>query len=499
MLGTLRNWSESWIARLFLALLIVSLGGFFFFGKNLHHVGRSATVVRVGKERVTLANLNEKITLYRALVEEQIKQKVSLRDLAQMGIAGRVLGELVQQAALDEEVAHLNIQIADADVKRALYNTPALQDAQGKFSFRKLEQFLRKQGMTEPVFVAKKRKELKRNQILRILRLLSCALDDEGYCVAKGLAQKRKARVLKLKSEDMPLSEPRPEVLRVFYRENQHMFQRPESRDVRFFLLQQDPRTRTIEDKKTFYDMLEDLRDELADGASIDVLAKKAHAAVHTFKDLFHVPPQEMPNPFRRVFHDKNDLIQDTVRAVFGAKADEKCHLKHLAPNVYLIFFLDAVKPSFIPSLDKTLVQVRQAYIAKEKSRLMLQKAHALAKSFSEQKLMGAAWEKQFIDLSETTAEKPWKEVPVSVHTMCFQMQPATFRVVKNGLKDVFIAGNVCIKNAQDDVLEPLTKRLLPYMDRSIKTAFVAAFLQALRSCKHVDFDKKLLQKVFYE
>ena len=164
MLDAMRRGALNWLSKILLALLVVAFA-----------VWGVADVFR-GYGRGTLARIgNTEISVdeYRQAYQEElasIQRRMGGRRLTSeqaklLGIEQRTLSRLVGAAAIDTHARQLHLSLSEQGIADIVRKDPAFQGADGAFSQRIFQGYLRQNGMSEGRYVATRRKEEVREQL----------------------------------------------------------------------------------------------------------------------------------------------------------------------------------------------------------------------------------------------------------------------------------------------------------------------------------------------
>ncbi len=164
MLDNLRKHASSWLAKILIALLIVSFA-----------VWGIADQITGGGERVLARIDGQEITLeqFRNSYQDQITalsrqrgQPISAQEARDAGLPDQVLQQLVNAALLDAHARRLGLSVDDETVSRSIIDSPFFQDDEGNFSRALFEQALRFSNLSEGAVLAQERSALIRDQML---------------------------------------------------------------------------------------------------------------------------------------------------------------------------------------------------------------------------------------------------------------------------------------------------------------------------------------------
>lgn len=171
MLNNLRAASETWKGRLFSALLMgLIVVSFAFFGvRNFISALTSTTVATVGPEKIEDTALRDAFAKQLQVMSAKAKRSVTTTEAVSQGVDQAVVGQLVDQAALDVEANKLGLAVSDAQVAALVTSAPQFAGAGGKFDPNLFQNFLQNNGLNEDIFAQKQRQALLHGQLLTAL------------------------------------------------------------------------------------------------------------------------------------------------------------------------------------------------------------------------------------------------------------------------------------------------------------------------------------------
>lgn len=171
MLNNLRAASETWKGRLFSALLMgLIVISFAFFGvRNFISALTSTTVASVGSEKIKDTALRDAFAKQLQVMSAKEKRSVTTTEAISQGVDKAVVGQLVDQAALDVETNKLGLAVSDAQVATLVTSAPQFAGAGGKFDPNLFQNFLQNTGLNEDAFAQQQRQALLHGQLLTAL------------------------------------------------------------------------------------------------------------------------------------------------------------------------------------------------------------------------------------------------------------------------------------------------------------------------------------------
>jgi len=232
MLDALRKGAGTWVAKIFIALLVMS---FAVWGvADMFNAGFGQNVAaKVGETEISLLDFD---TAYRRDLNrfsQQLGRPLSTREGAQLGIAQQTLGTLIAEAALDETATKMNLGISDEKLATQIQEDPSFQSPGGTYDPNLLKQILRNNGMTEDAFVLQRRALAERQQLAAAISggmvvptaYLNVLHDYQG--------ETRDVEYLLLKPDLLgEIGDPDEETLKAFFEDEKASFKAPEYRKV---------------------------------------------------------------------------------------------------------------------------------------------------------------------------------------------------------------------------------------------------------------------------
>lgn len=235
MLDNMRNFGRSWVAKIFLAVVVLAVAGFglpsIFLDLNAN------TVARVGDQNVTAREFDR---IYRNRLN-QFAAQTGMSPTAQQslafGLPNATLAQLANDAALEALAQRLSLGASDDKLAELVRRDPSFAGALGAFDRTAFIAVLRQAGYTETEYLNLQRKAAKREQVGMMLdgvRMPQFAAD-----LANSYENER--RVIEyIELNPMfftSVEEPSESDLSQFFTENQERFRTEETRVVRLLPL----------------------------------------------------------------------------------------------------------------------------------------------------------------------------------------------------------------------------------------------------------------------
>jgi peptidyl-prolyl cis-trans isomerase D len=164
MLDKLRKASNTWVAQVLIALLVVS---FAVWGVSGFFTGFNQDVVaKVGDTEVTVSDFIRNYDQQMRALSQQLGQPVSPEQAQMFGLPQQVLGRLIADATLTDEARRMGLGISNDALGKQIRDDEAFQDESGNFDRIRFGQLLQNAGLTEDQYVAQLRVGYTRQQIV---------------------------------------------------------------------------------------------------------------------------------------------------------------------------------------------------------------------------------------------------------------------------------------------------------------------------------------------
>lgn len=165
MLNTLLKSVKSWVAGIFILLLVLS---FSVWGVgDIFRGGSSNNVAVVGDIEITAEAFGIE---YNRFIERLSAQNNGAFDSAQarqMGLDQRILYDLVQRAILEQMAARMGLTVSDQQLSQTIRATPEFSGTFGEFSKETYQEILQRAGYTIEEYEGLMRSEIVRDQLMR--------------------------------------------------------------------------------------------------------------------------------------------------------------------------------------------------------------------------------------------------------------------------------------------------------------------------------------------
>lgn len=232
MLTALRKATRTWVAGIFVGLLVLS---FAIFGINDIFQGAAPQgAARVDGKLISSAEYKAEFDRVLERARREAGRSVSAEEAAAQGVDSAVLNRMIDERALAAMTGSLGIVPAEAAVRREIGNIQAFQDPNtGQFSPQAYQSALESQGYTAQGFEAQVRQDMAR-QTLFIAA--TSGIRAPGLYARQTLyagTERRKVSIIAVPARLVAQpGEPTDAQLQELYDENRARLMRPETRSL---------------------------------------------------------------------------------------------------------------------------------------------------------------------------------------------------------------------------------------------------------------------------
>ncbi|MGE0613898.1 MAG: SurA N-terminal domain-containing protein, partial [Hyphomicrobiales bacterium] len=257
MLEALRKGAGTWVAKVFIGLLVLSFavwGVADIFG---NYGGR--TLAKVGDREIDQEEFRTQLQTQLRRFGAQLNRSLSLEEARLLGLDNQVLSQLVSQAALDQKAAEMNLGISDKAIVETITKQPVFRDASGNFNRDAFLQVLRASGLSEQQFIASQRESVVRNQIIQTVASGAKVPKVLVEAVDRFNNEQRVLRYVELPQEKANITaDPTAEQMSAFYEAHKDEYAAPEYRKLAILVADPSELAKSIRideaDLKAYYE-----------------------------------------------------------------------------------------------------------------------------------------------------------------------------------------------------------------------------------------------------
>ncbi len=165
MLSLFRRHLDSWVAKVFFALLV---GVFVLWGVGdvIRNVGVDTSVATVGGAKIEMPEVQDAYRRQLASVTRMFGGKIDPTPEMRKSIAGQALEQVITHTAMQIAVDKLGIAVPDEALRQAVYAMPAFKGPSGDFDKNAFNAVLRNNNLTEPRFLSMMKADLGQRQLM---------------------------------------------------------------------------------------------------------------------------------------------------------------------------------------------------------------------------------------------------------------------------------------------------------------------------------------------
>lgn len=161
---TTANWLGRVITGVVVGLIAISFAiwgiGDIFRGFGL------STVAKIGNTEITVTQFRQTYNDRLQQLGRQIGRPITPDQARALGLDRRILGELLAEAAMDDNVRHLRLGLPDDEIAKRITADPSFRGPTGRFDRSRFEQIIRQFGYNEDRYVSEQRRVALRRQIV---------------------------------------------------------------------------------------------------------------------------------------------------------------------------------------------------------------------------------------------------------------------------------------------------------------------------------------------
>lgn len=180
MLETMRRASKTWVAALFIGVLVMS---FALFGIGDVFTGSADRVVaKVGDTEISTQEFATELRNDLDRLRQQQGLEITLAQAHEVGYDRDVLERLMAQVALDNFARELGLRVGADTLRRIITNLEGFQGLDGSFDINAFNQYLQRASLTQPQFESRFRLDVTRQHL--VSAIMAGTRAPSGYVLA---------------------------------------------------------------------------------------------------------------------------------------------------------------------------------------------------------------------------------------------------------------------------------------------------------------------------
>lgn len=261
MLRGIHTVSKNWIGRIITAVVLGLIAVSFAvwgIGDIFRGFGRS-TVAKIGSTEIGIEQFRQTYNDRLQQLSRRLGRPIPPDQARALGLDRQLLGQLLAESALDENVRDLRLNLSNAEIAKRVTSDPNFRGPSGQFDRNRFEQTIRQAGYTEGRFVAEQMRVTLRRQIAETvtggLAVPQAALDLQY----RFRNEERTVDYVVLGAAQAgDIADPAPDVLAKYFEDNKVLFRAPEYRKLTLLTLSPDEIARWSQisdaDAKKYYE-----------------------------------------------------------------------------------------------------------------------------------------------------------------------------------------------------------------------------------------------------
>jgi len=257
MLEGLRKAAATWVAKLLLAVLVVSFAIWGISGQML--TGTSSDVITAGGTSVSM--LDYRLAYDRRIAElsQQLGMRLTQEQATAFGVNEQVLSQLAAGAVLDEAAREIRLGVSQDKLAALTASDPAFRGLDGRFDRNQFDFVLNRIGMRAEDYLRNREQTAVRQQIVDAIASSVSVPDELLRNVARYRGEDRTVEYVPLpRSAVEPIEPPSDSDLQSWFDERKADYAAPEYRKIDYVKLEAediaDPTAISDEQVQQYYD-----------------------------------------------------------------------------------------------------------------------------------------------------------------------------------------------------------------------------------------------------
>lgn len=237
MLDQIRKGAGSWVAKIFIGVLVLS---FAVWGiSDIFSGRRGTTLAEVGDQQISAEEFQEAFRREISAASQRLGRPITVDQARDFQLDNQVLGRLISEAALDDQIVRLNLGIPDEVIAESITANPLFQGADNRFNRTRFEQLLASNGLTEAAYVALERRNMLRSQMVGVVADSLSVPETLTEAIHKHQNEKRTIVYFVLTADKVAgVGEPDEAQRKAYYEKNRSRYTAPEYRKLVLLRLQ---------------------------------------------------------------------------------------------------------------------------------------------------------------------------------------------------------------------------------------------------------------------
>lgn len=530
MIQAFQKFSQSRVAKIFLAVVALSFVAFFGGGSWFRPHDPNAVVAEVGNLSISRSEFVEKVQQQIQRIIAQSGESLTREQILQEGLPHLVLNQMIQEVLFNLESEFLGLTISDETLRGEVQSIKAFHNEKGIFERSRFDQILRANGLSEDTFIAEIRGELIRGQLADAIMIGAFLPEEMVDRLFNAQYQYRQAAMMLISPQEIPLPKvPSEDVLRAFYNTHSKEFKTPELRTITAFVIDPavigkeiqvspDEIKSIYESKSDVYGKLkiekatplivtdiqkekgleraflltQELDDKIAGGATLEELAPtvqggqliKLNGVDNTGLDPMKNASSDLPKDA--------ELAQDILKTAFSLEEASDSPFAQAKNGAYYMVRVDKVKPTALQPFAEIKDRVAKIWAEQEQLKAAEAKAAAYVKSFNS----GDRKISLMTLLPNISLSEPSPNVSDEIKQLVFSLRPehAGMVLTSKGFA-VVVLNNVIppVQKIKEEKIADFKEKLLEHYRNDL----LNGYLNALRVRYPVKINKAAIKALF--
>ena len=231
MLQVFRDSAHKWFVKLLFWLLVLSFG-LWGIGDVVYKFFNNQSIAKVGKRNISYEEFNHELQKQSAQIQALAKGKITPEQLKAIGIHNIAINRLVDEAAIQEELEEMHLNVSEEMVKDLIHSQKAFQ-TDGSFDANKFLNILQNRSMNERTFFKEFRFNILQQQFMASLAYGAQLPDFYSATILDALTREFVFAVVEVKANKTKVDKKiTTEQLKTFYDQHHIRYTEPEFRDI---------------------------------------------------------------------------------------------------------------------------------------------------------------------------------------------------------------------------------------------------------------------------
>jgi peptidyl-prolyl cis-trans isomerase D len=218
-----------------------------------------STFAKIGNTEISIEQFRQAYNDRLQQIGRELHRAITPAQAHELGIEQQIVGQVVAEAAVDEEARRIGLRISDAEVGRVIMNDPTFRGPTGQFDRQRFEYIIRNAGYTEARFAAEQRRVTLRRELSLAVGGDLPAPKTAALALDRFENEQRTIEYVVLgPAQAGEVPPPTPEELAKYFEERKVLFRAPEYRKVVLLSVTPSDVASTIEvsdaDARRFYE-----------------------------------------------------------------------------------------------------------------------------------------------------------------------------------------------------------------------------------------------------